>query len=101
MLRDTLSFGRSVALKSVCLSVDVFAAYTSPNPLPVAMTAGGFAALICLLPVPPLLAETSASASAAPSTKSASTPAFRERFPGTSDSFRPSIVPPLPACLSS
>ena len=54
----------------------------------------------CLAPVLPLLAETSASASAAPSTKSASTPAFRERFPGTSDSFRPSIVPPLPACLS-
>ncbi len=40
MLRDTLSFGSSVALKSVCLSVDAFAAYTSPNPFPVLMTTG-------------------------------------------------------------
>jgi hypothetical protein len=44
MLRDILSFGSSVALKSVFLRVDVFAAYTSPNPLPVLMTAPGFAA---------------------------------------------------------
>src|SRR6476659_9708661 len=93
MLRDTLSFGSSVALKSVCLSVDAFAAYTSPNPFPVLMTTG-FAEAACLLPVLPLLAETSASA-AAPSTRSATTPALRRRFGDTSDSFRSSIVPPF------
>src|SRR4026209_1690852 len=49
MLRDILSFGSSVALKSVCFSVAVFAAYTSPKPLPVLMTPG----VACCAPPPP------------------------------------------------
>src|SRR6476619_6061960 len=64
MLRDVASFGSSVALNSVCARVDVCSAETSPNPLPVLMTAGDFAAAACLLPVLPLPVETSASARA-------------------------------------
>src|SRR4029453_15218434 len=91
MLRDILFFGISVPLKSVCLSVDSFAAYTSPNPLPVLMTPG----VACFEPVLPLPAETIPSASAAPRTRSVGPPTFHRRFRDTPDSFLPSIVPPF------
>src|SRR4029078_7521259 len=84
MLRDILSFGSSVALKSVCASVDGLAAYTSPKPLPVEMTGPGFADDVRCYPVPPPLAETIASASAAPRTRSAMAPMFHRRFRDTS-----------------
>ena len=93
MLRDIPSFGISFALKSVCASVDAFAAYTSPKPLPVLMTNPGFAAVECLLPVPPLLAATSASA--APSTRSVTTPTPNRRFRDMPNSSDP------PSCLLS
>ena len=43
MLRDILFAGSRLALKSVCLRVDAFAAYTSPNPLPPETITAGFA----------------------------------------------------------
>src|SRR5262245_24785648 len=58
------------------------------------MTAGFWRAA-CLEPVLPLLAETIASAIAAPRTRSAVAPTLPRRFRDTVDSFLPSIVPPF------
>src|SRR3954454_8726044 len=91
MLRDVGFFGRSVALKSVFLSVDAFAAYTSPKPCPVLMAP--LAGAACARAVRPLLVETNASIAA--STRSANRPIANARFFDTADSLRPSIVPPL------